>query len=385
VQGQQRTTPEVGDFRRELEIWLDERADELAPPFAGAGTLEQQMAQLGKVKRRLYDGGWMQAGWPERVGGSGGSSLLRAVLGEAVTERDLVQPGYFSMTEILAPTVVDFAPADLAAAVLPRLLSGEEMWCQGFSEPGTGSDLSSLTCRAVPDGDGWVVRGQKLWTSLSQYSQRCVLLTRTGPPDSRHTGITAFFVDMDSPGITVRPLRIISGDDEFAEVFFDDVVVPADRMLGELHGGWKVAMSLLPYERSSCFWHRLGFLRRRLAALVEEVGSDRHTEAVVGDAFVQLYALRARSARTQHRLAAGHQLGAETSVDKVLVASAEQRLFDAARQLLPPGTIEMAADPEACRWRDEYLYSRAASVYGGSAEIQRNIIAKRLLHLGEEP
>ncbi len=375
---------EVETFRQHLESWLDDHAAELAPAFPGAGTLDQQMTQLAKVKRRLFDAGWMQWGWPERAGGTGGSSLLRAVLGEAVTERDLVQPGYFSMTEVLAPTVVDFASPELAAAFLPRILSGDEMWCQGFSEPDTGSDLSSLSCRATPDRDDWIVSGQKLWTSLAQHSRRCVLLTRTGTPESRHRGITAFFVDMDTPGITVRPFSIISGDDEFAEVYFDGVRIPADRMLGTVDGGWNVAMSLLPYERSSCFWHRTAYLRGRLTALIEQVEPDPHTETVVGEAFVALYALRARSHRTQHRLAAGHELGAETSVDKVLVAAAEQRLFDAARELLPAGTIELAADPEALRWRDSFLYSRAATIYGGTAEIQRNIIAKRLLHLGDD-
>src|SRR5205823_1084687 len=157
---------------------------------------------------------------------------------------------------------------------VPRLLSGDEIWCQGFSEPGTGSDLASLSCRAVPEGDPqtastWLINGQKVWTSLAQYSHRCVLLTRTGAADSRHRGITAFFVDMDTPGITVAPLEMINGVREFAEVFFDDVAVPADRMLGELNGGWAIAMSILPYERSSSFWQVIAHLYRRLEMLVE--------------------------------------------------------------------------------------------------------------------
>ncbi len=258
------------------------------------------------------------------------------------------------------------------------------MWCQGFSEPGTGSDLAALSCRATPDGDHWVINGQKLWTSLSQYSSRCVLLTRTGTPESRHRGITAFFVDMDTPGITVRPFPIISGDDEFAEVFFDDVRVPAERMLGDLHGGWKLAMALLPFERSTSFWFRVAYLRHRLEALVREVEPGHQNEAVLGDAFLHLYALRAQSRRTQHRLDSGHQLGPETSIDKVLVATADQKLYEAARHLLAPGTIELAADPAAERWRDGYLYSRAATIYGGTSEVQRNIIAKRLLDLGDD-
>jgi alkylation response protein AidB-like acyl-CoA dehydrogenase len=260
------------------------------------------------------------------------------------------------------------------------------MWCQGFSEPGTGSDLASLSCRAAPDGDArtastWIINGQKVWTSLAQYSDRCVLLTRTGPPESRHRGITAFFVDMDSPGITVAPLEMINGEREFAEVFFDDVAVPADRMLGDLHGGWAVAMSILPYERSSCFWQRVAYLYGRLQRLVDVVPDDDRTAEVIGNAFVHLYALRARSRATQHRLAEGATLGAATSVDKVLVATAEHAAYDAVRRLLP-GAVELDDSVAGAMWRSEYLYSRAATIYGGTAEVQRNIIARRLLDLG---
>ena len=204
----------------------------------------------------------MRWGWPERVGGLGGSPLLRGYLGEALTARDLVEPGIYSMTEVLAPTMIDFARPELAAAMVPRLLRGDETWCQGFSEPGTGSNLASLSCRHSGD-DGWRVTGQKVWTSLAQYADRCVLLTR-GTPESAHKGITALFVDMDSPGITVRPLETMHGVEEFSEVFFDDVAVPADRTLGDEGQGWSVAMDLLPYERSTSLWHRGAYLHRRL-------------------------------------------------------------------------------------------------------------------------
>jgi alkylation response protein AidB-like acyl-CoA dehydrogenase len=379
---------EVAEFRTELNAWLDAHAADLAPTYAAPGTLDEHIAQMQRVKAVLYDAGWMRWGWPERVGGLGGSPMLRTELGAAIAARDLTDPGLFSLVEVLAPTLIDFAAPELAADVVPRLLSGAELWCQGFSEPGTGSDLSALSCRAVPDGDPataatWVINGQKVWTSLAQYSDRCVLLTRTGTPDSRHRGITAFFVDMDTPGITVVPLEMINGVLEFAEVYFDDVVVPADRMLGAWNGGWSVAMSILPYERSSCFWARIAYLYRRLQLLVEAAPANDPSANVVGDAFVQLYALRARSRATQHRLAAGATLGAETSIDKVLVATAEQATYDAARRLLP-GTIEIDDDVAGDMWRNEFLYSRAATIYGGTAEVQRNIIARRLLDLGAE-
>jgi alkylation response protein AidB-like acyl-CoA dehydrogenase len=346
------------------------------------------MAQLAKVKRLAYDAGWMRWGWPERVGGLGGSPMLRTELGAALAARDLADPGLFSLIEVLAPTLIDFAPPELAAEVVPRLLAGEEMWCQGFSEPGTGSDLSNLQCRATPDGDPetasqWIINGQKVWTSLAQYSEKCVLLTRTGPPDSRHRGITAFFLDMDHPGITISPIEMINGAYEFAEVFFDDVPVPADRILGEVHGGWAVAMSILPYERSSCFWQRTAYLARRLQLLVDAAPDDARTAGIVGDAFLQLHELRARSRATQHRLAGGATLGAETSIDKVLVATAEQTIYDAVLQVRP-GIVEVDDTPTGEAWRAEYLYSRAATIYGGTAEVQRNIIARRLLDLGKE-
>jgi alkylation response protein AidB-like acyl-CoA dehydrogenase len=380
------STIALADYRAQLHRWLDAHHAELAPRYPPPGTLDDHIAQMQRVKSILFEAGWMQFGWPERVGGRGGSPMLRTELGAAIAGRDLTDPGLYSLIEVLAPTLIDFAPPELAAEVVPRLLSGAEIWCQGFSEPESGSDLASLRCRAVPEGDArtastWVINGQKVWTSLAQYSDRCVLLTRTGPADSRHRGITAFFLDMDTPGIRVAPLEMINGEREFAEVFFEDVVVPADRMLGERNGGWAVAMSILPYERSSCFWQRIAYLYRRLERLVDVAPDDDRAAEVVGNAYLQLHALRARSRATQHRLAAGATLGAETSIDKLLVATAEQSTYDAVRRLLA-GTIEMDDSVAGEIWRSEYLYSRAATIYGGTLEVQRDIIARRLLELG---
>jgi alkylation response protein AidB-like acyl-CoA dehydrogenase len=296
------------------------------------------------------------------------------VLGEEVSARGLAEPGIYSMIEVLAPTMISYAPPTLAAEMVPLLLSGEEQWCQGFSEPGSGSDLASLSTKAVPRGDSWVVTGQKVWTSLAQYAQRCVLLTRTAPG---HGGITAFFIDVDSPGITIRPLRTMHGVDEFCEVFFDEVVVPGSRMLGQPGDGWRVATDLLPYERSTCFWHRIAYLFTRLDRLIASTAVP--DEAALGSVYLSLYAARCRSRETQRRLGAGETLGPETSVDKILLQTAEQQLYDTARDLLP-SVIELSDSP----WRPEYLYSRAATIYGGTAEIQRNIIARRLLNLGKD-
>jgi alkylation response protein AidB-like acyl-CoA dehydrogenase len=389
AKGDSRPPGDLAAYRAQLHAWLDANQAELAPRYAPPGTLDDRVAQMQRVKSILFEAGWMQFGWPERVGGRGGAPMLRTELGASLAARDLVDPGLFSLIEVLAPTLIDFAPPELASEAVPRLLSGAELWCQGFSEPESGSDLASLRCRAAPKGGDartaaeWVINGQKVWTSLAQYSDRCVLLTRTGPIDSRHRGITAFFVDMNSSGINVAPLEMLNGELEFAEVFFDDVVVSADRILGEVNGGWEVAMSILPYERSSCFWQRIAFLYRRLQRLVEIAPCNDGAAEIAGDAYLQLHALRARSRATQYRLAETGTIGAETSIDKVLVATAEQTIYDAARRLLP-GVVEMDDSVAAGLWRSEYLYSRAATIYGGTAEVQRNIIARRLLELGSD-
>jgi alkylation response protein AidB-like acyl-CoA dehydrogenase len=373
---------ELDAFRKELDGWLDEHAGELAPGYDGAGTLDQRMDQIAKVRRLAYDAGWARWGWPERVGGFGGSTLLRAYLSEAVTARDLVEPGLYSMPEVLGPSVITFAP-ELASQMLPPLLRGDEVWCQGFSEPDTGSSLASLTCRAVRTDDGWRVSGQKVWTSLSQYAQRCVLLTRTGTVESAHRGITALFVDMDTPGITIRPIETIDGEDEFSEVFFDDVPVPHERTIGQEGQGWAFAMDLLPYERSTALWQRGVFLHRRLQDLVRAAPPGALDPGALGEVTQLVYALRARSRATQHRMAAGAELGPETSIDKVLLATAEQALFELVSDTLPT-EVTLGDDPASERWRTEMIYSRAATIYGGTAEIQRNIIARRLLDLGRD-
>ncbi len=378
---------QLDEFRTSLDTWLDAHAAELAPAADATTTMDGEMAQLSKVKRLTFDADWMRWGWPVEVGGLGGSPLLRGYLGEAVTARGLVDPGLYSMTEVLAPTMIDYASRELAQQMVPRLLRGDETWCQGFSEPGTGSNLAALTCRAtrVPSGAGhvWRVDGQKVWTSLAQYAQRCVLLVRTGSVADAHRGISALFVDMDSPGITVRPIETMHGREEFSEVFFDGVEVPEDRLLGNPGQGWAVAMDLLPFERSTALWHRGAFLLRRLGDLVRTAPPGALRPDQVGRAVADLFALRSRSRGTLRRLDAGERLGPETSIDKILLATCEQQVFDLAAEALGEA-IALGDDAESQHWRSEFLYSRAATIYGGSAEIQRNIVARRLLDLGAD-
>jgi len=366
------------EFRTALRAWLDE--NDLTPP-PGDDSLDAHQAQHLRVLKALYDADWMRYGWPESAGGLGGPEILRAVVGEEIVGRGIDHPGPYSMLEVLTPTLIDYARPELAAQMVPRLLSGQESWCQGFSEPGSGSDLASLTTRAVHKGDQWIINGQKVWTSFAQYATRCVLLARTGDADTpNHEAISAFFVDLDTPGVTVRPLQTMHDVDEFCEVYFDDVAVPAERMLGNPGDGWWLAMDLLPYERSTCFWQRIAYLYSRFDALIAEVrGLGTASDSDLGDAYLALHTLRCRSRATQLRFADGQKLGPETSIDKVLLAGAEQTLYDTVRDLLP-GAVEL----DNSAWRTEYLYSRAASIYGGTAEVQRNIIARRLLDLGKE-
>jgi alkylation response protein AidB-like acyl-CoA dehydrogenase len=374
---------ELEDFKAAVDRWLDGEAAALAPEFDGVGTLDQQVAQLNKVRRLSFDASWARYGWPDRVGGLGGSNLLRAYLAEALTARDLIEAGLYTLPEFMVPTMLDYAPPALASEMVPKVLRGDEVWCQGFSEPGTGSNLASLSCRAAPSAGGWEITGQKVWTSLAQYAQRCVLLTRTGTTESAHRGISAFFVDMEDPRITVRPIETMHGVAEFCEVFFDGVFVPDERLLGEVDHGWSIAMDLLPYERSTALWQRAAYLQRHLAHLLDQAPEGSLQPDDVGSVVELLWALRARSRATQHRLADGARLGPETSVDKILVATAEQMVFDLVGDALGP-RVMLGDDPDSAQWRAKFLYARAATIYGGSAEIQRNIVARRLLELGED-
>jgi len=374
---------DLATFRQDFRRWMDDHGAELDRFRQLPTDLDGQFAVLGDLQRRLFDAGWLRWGWPEACGGLGGSSLLRGVLSEELAAAGCPPPFSFGMMEVLAPAVVRFAP-QIAAWALPALLRGEEAWCQGFSEPEAGSDLASLRLRASDEGDHFRVNGQKVWTSWAQYARRCILLARTGTADEAHRGITALFADMDSPGVTVRPLRAMNGDAEFAELFFDDVVVPKDRIIGAVGGGWAVTMHVLSCERAAVAWQRQAWMHRRLGDLLAVAGAGAGPSggpaAWAGDTFANLYALRLASRRTFRRLDAGQVPGPDASIDKILMATSEQGLFDGALEIVPRGLLA-GDDPAARAWRSDYFYSRAASIYGGTSEIQRNIVAEHLLGL----
>jgi alkylation response protein AidB-like acyl-CoA dehydrogenase len=372
-------------FRHALVTWIDDRRTELEPPYRDHGSTEEILSHQRRVQRLLFDDGFMRWGWPAEVGGLGGSPLFRAVLGEELTGRGLVHSAAYSMTEVLGPAVIAYADATLAAEVVPPMLRGDEAWCQGFSEPEAGSDLGSLRTTAIRDGAVWVLQGQKLWTSWAHHAARCIVLARTEGPGTGSRGISAFFVDMDSPGIDVYPLDTMAGVDEFCETFLDEVRVPAARMLGGQGQGWQVAQHILACERGPIFWQRASWLLHHLGEIAERADpDDDEAQRLIGVAFAEVSALRARSRSTQLQVAAGDLRAAESSVDKILIATADQTVFDAARQLLP-GVVELDDSPTADRYRKEWAYSRAATIYGGTSEIQRDIVASRLLNLPKVP
>jgi alkylation response protein AidB-like acyl-CoA dehydrogenase len=368
----------LATFRRELTRWLDEHSAMAATRTPGGG-LDEEVAMTRQNQRWLWDAGWLRYGWPESLGGFGGPPMLRAAVAEEAATRGFVSFSLFALVEVLVPTVAAVAP-ELAAAYAHDVIAGRGGWCQGFSEPDAGSDLASLRCRAEDKGDYWLVTGQKIWTSFAQFASRIVLLTRTGTTESRHRGITALLVDMDSPGITVRPLRTINDQDEFSETFFDSVRVPKARVIGAEDEGWGVAMRILRSERGAIFWMRSAWLLSQLERLLGQADPSAADDEMIGHAFLSIAALRARSWTTQHRLAASTISTPETSIDKILMASAEQELFDMLPSL-SSGDFYVSDRDEAQVWRSDFMFSRAASIYGGAAEIQRNIVADQLLGL----
>ncbi|WP_009760465.1 acyl-CoA dehydrogenase family protein [Rhodococcus sp. JVH1] len=381
IQPALRSDMSIDELRTAFRRWLTDRADSLEQFRALPTDVEGIFSTLSKMQRELYEAGWIRLGWPEELGGLGGVTALRAVVSEELAGAGYPPPFSFATQEVLGPAIARYARSELATEVLPRLLRGEESWCQGFSEPGAGSDLASLRTKAVDAGDHWVVNGEKIWTSWAQFADRCIVLTRTGAADSAHRGITALFVDMDTPGITVSPLVAITGEADFSSLHFDNVQVPKARTLGDVGSGWAIAMFILSCERGAAAWQRQAWMRWRLDRLVADAAEL--TDARAGEAFELITALRLLSRRTLRSLSAGRDLGVLPSFDKYLMSTAEKFLFDTALQAMPE-TLLLHNDRESKDWRTDYLYSRASSIYGGAKEIQRNVIAERILGLPRE-
>lgn len=354
-------------------------------------TVEQRTAETAALVATLHRNGWNRYGWPEFVGGFGGDQRHRAVLYDELAAADLPIPDQQLLLEVLGSAIVHFAP-ELAAELLPPALAGVEWWGQGFSEPEAGSDLASLRCTARRAGDGYLVSGQKIWTTIGATAHRYVCLVRTGTPESRHRGITMLVIDNDSPGVTIRPIALASGENELAEAFFDDVEVPATRLVGAEDQGWAVSMYLMQYERAMYAWVRSAVLTKRFTDLVGRLRSSIASggdladgmRTRIGNCYSDIVTLRARSAATVRALAAGETVGPSASVDKVLLAITENSVHDLARDALGVDFLFGGALADQ-QWRAEWWYSRSATILGGSSEMQRTILADHVLGLPKEP
>ncbi len=356
-------------------------ADERVTAFRGyrAPDLEAAVEHLRRLQRLLFDEGWSRLGWPEACGGLGGDPRFRAAMFDTLWEHDIVIPETFNTLEILAPVLLVYTPR-LAYEHLVPLLRGDEAWAQAFSEPDAGSDLASLRTRMEPDGDGWRLTGQKIWSSYGHLSQRSVLLARSGGPG--HRGLSMVLIDLDQPGIEVRPIRAEDGEPHFSEIFLDGAYLPGDRVIGKPGQGWAIAMYMLQWERGAYAWIQQGRFHNRLLHMLETGRADPGAAQAVGQAYAAISALRLHTRHTVERLAREETLGPEVSIDKLLLVDAELAVWDAVRHGMGPA---FEIDDDLHWLRSEFLYSRAAPIYGGSQEIQRTLVAQRVLGMPREP
>ncbi|RHW26213.1 acyl-CoA dehydrogenase [Nocardioides immobilis] len=364
----------------DLRGWFGDHVEELRAfvPVDGE-SLDDRVARGAAMLGFLHGAGVMGRGWPEAWGGAGGTAIDRALVYDLLVRSGLDLPESLAPLEVLGSALSAYAP-ELAATHVPRVLRGQELWCQGFSEPDAGSDLASLRTRAHRSAEGWVLTGQKVWTSLGHLADYCGVLARTGTTDERHRGLTLFWVDMRADGVGARPLQTLTGEDEFAEVFLDEVVVDDSCVIGEVGQGWAVAMHLLQYERGMWAWQRQAMLHQALEIAMAHDEMDEVPVDAIGHAFCVLSSVRARSARTIERLSRGEIVGPEVSIDKILLGRAEQAVNDVVRLAL--GRDFATSDAAAAeRARGAWFYSRAASIYGGAVEVQLDLVAQRVIGL----
>jgi alkylation response protein AidB-like acyl-CoA dehydrogenase len=369
---------DLGAYVRELEAWLATRPAAVAAAARPIPSFEVRVAAMSDLLGALFDAGWARYGWPERAGGLGGTIRHRAAMWEALARHGVPGMALFEHLEVLAPTLVAMGPRDFVADALPAFLSGREHWSQGFSEPEAGSDLANLRTRATPADHGWAVTGRKIWTSWSRYATWCLVLARTGTVESRHRGLTALVVDLRDPGVTVRPIVQANGTDELAEVTFDDVFVPADRIVGDVGGGWAVALHILSHERGTFAWFRHCFLYQHL--LRQARHGDEAGDRALGDALVDLVAVTATSHAGLLLHEGGGTLGPAATMTKLLLCAAEQSVADWVHASDADLVVGVPDDETAVR-RQDYLFSRIVTVYGGSQQMQLETIGKQLLRL----
>ncbi len=388
-------TPEQEAFRAEVRSWLeanlppdlrvdDPRDERVAPDRQ---TFERRRAW----QKTMHAAGWVGLAWPKEYGGRGASLIEQVIFDEEYTRaRAPVLPGYSGIA-LCGPTLMRWGTEEQKRRFLPRILSADDIWCQGYSEPGAGSDLASLQTRAEDRGDFFLVNGQKVWTSGAQYADWMFMLVRTDPQAPKHQGISYLLVDMKTPGITVRPLVLLNGHAHFNEVFFEDVRVPKSNLVGPQNQGWKVAITTLMFERTYAGGGNYKEQLQRLLALARVVrlnGRPAWEESWVRQRLAQLWieceGLKYTRLRSLTRQLRGEPPGPEGSILKLYGSELGLRIAQFASELLGPyATVHqpMEVVPDAPRWSNRVLSSRQYTIAGGTSEIQRNIIGERVLGL----
>ncbi|WP_289008819.1 acyl-CoA dehydrogenase family protein [uncultured Thermomonospora sp.] len=374
-------TPKERAFRQEVGAWLDEALDDIPPQ---EGLSEAERAHWSRIwQERICAGNWAGLSWPVEYGGRGLDSTAQAIFNEEAELRGAPYPLNGVGMYLAGPTIIVHGTAEQKARHLPGILSGTEYWCQGFSEPGSGSDLASLQTRAVKVDGGWVINGSKIWTSNAHNADKCLLLARTDPDAPKHEGITYFLAPMDR--FTVRPLVMLNGDAEFNEMFLDEVFVPDEDVLGGVGNGWRVALTTLAFERGTMalslwVWARQAVDRLTDLAIERGLADDTAVLDALGALYADAEAVRIGSLRMIGETQAGGAPGPETSALKSLWAGVVQEANRLAVQLDAAGGVLLDGEGAAARMR-HYLRSRAHTIEGGTEEVQKSILAERVLNL----
>jgi alkylation response protein AidB-like acyl-CoA dehydrogenase len=378
-------------FREEARAWLEAASGTPEAEAVRGGTPSLDNHWVDRVKpwqAHLAEHRWAGIAWPEDSGGRGGTATQQAIFTEEAARLGLAANAFAVGIAMAGPTIIAHGTEEQRRRFLPPMLRGDEVWCQLFSEPGAGSDLAGLSTRAIRDGEEWVVNGQKVWTSGAHHSDLGILLARTDLDQPKHRGITYFLVDMRSPGIEVRPLRQMTGQSHFSEVFFTDVRIPHDRVLGDVNGGWSVAMTTLANERTMMGGGSSGPVVEDLIELARTQGcaGDPKVRQGLAAAWTRAQVMRYLGYRSRTRAAQGLPPGPEASVRKLLAAWNLKHNGELALLVQGAGGMLVGDDaPVEGRWQQSFLGAPSIRIAGGSDEIQRNVMGERVLGLPAEP
>jgi alkylation response protein AidB-like acyl-CoA dehydrogenase len=392
-------TPEQQAFRAEVRGWLAKNvpADLKGRGFAATRGDREQVERLRGWQRTLHRAGYVGIDWPVEYGGRGASLMEQILLYEEMSRAEAPQPLNRGGLSMLGPTLMKHGTAAQRARHLDKILTAEEIWCQGFSEPDAGSDLANLQTRAVLDGDWYVLNGQKVWTSMAHVAEWGFFLVRTDPSAAKHKGITFLLVDMKTPGIAIRPLRQITGEAEFNEVFLENVRVPAANVVGGVDRGWEVAITTLAHERDVLTMIRHISLRNafeRLIALAKRTKRNGHTAAAdpvvrqkIASVAIAERCLQLNGYRSLTRILRGGHPGPEGSTSKLFWSQVDQDLAELATEVIGPYS-QIAAEsewaPDEGQWEFYCLLARGSGIRAGTSEILRNILGERVLGLPKD-